>query len=73
MTWNPSKVQDPVTDNNLQHMATQIRERQAAQQVGFTSTRPSNPQVGWMFFDQTLGKPIFYRSDGWVDATGTLV
>lgn len=29
--------------------------------------------IGTMFFDTTLGKPIFWNGTGWVDATGTSV
>lgn len=48
---------------------------------GTTANRPvSTAQnflyVGYMFFDDTLGKPIFVKSLGptvWVDATGAVV
>lgn len=71
MVWNPSKVADVETDTNFQHIASQIQERQAAQQTG--TARPSKPQAGWMFFDQKLGKPIWYNGTNWVDSSGTIV
>lgn len=37
---------------------------------GDTSARPATPPIGTMFFDTTLGKPIWFKSPGWVDATG---
>ena len=42
---------------------------------GETTTRPTqNLVIGQMYFDTTLGKPIWYKgSSKWVDATGTEV
>ena len=47
---------------------------------GNGATRPSKSpiNVGYMFFDETLGKPIWYKgkvnnADVWVDATGATV
>lgn len=42
---------------------------------GATAGRPTDTaQVGQMFFDTTLEKPIWYKGAGsWVDATGTTV
>lgn len=37
---------------------------------GATGSRPATPPVGWNYFDTTLGKPIWFKSPGWVDATG---
>lgn len=39
---------------------------------GTTGTRP-NGVVGLCFFDESLGKPIWYDGSKWVDATGTAV
>lgn len=38
-----------------------------------TGSRPSSPSVGQMYFDTTLGKPIWHNGANWVDATGTAV
>ena len=39
-----------------------------------TGSRPSSPAaVGQMFFDTTLGKPIWWNGSNWVDATGSTV
>ena len=40
---------------------------------GVTGSRPGSPFVGQMWFDTTLGKPIFFKSPGWVDGAGTAV
>ena len=40
---------------------------------GPTSRRPTNMNVGFQFFDTTLGKPIYWNGTAWVDATGTSV
>lgn len=38
---------------------------------GTTAQRPTSfLYVGRPYFDTTLGKPIWYESPGWVDATG---
>jgi hypothetical protein len=38
------------------------------------TVRPTkNLWIGRMFFDTTLGKPIWYENPDWVDATGTVV
>ncbi len=43
---------------------------------GTTSERPSNlrsTDKGWEFFDTTLNKPIYWKGNGWVDATGASI
>lgn len=41
---------------------------------GETEDRPDeNLVIGQMFFDTTLGQPIWYDGTDWVDATGTSV
>lgn len=41
---------------------------------GLTAERPTDGlnDADW-FFDTTLGKPIWYYSSGWIDATGASV
>jgi len=43
------------------------------EQAGATASRPASPATGEMYFDTTLGKPIWYDGSNWVDATGTTV
>lgn len=38
-----------------------------------TAGRPSSPTGGQMFFDSTLGKPIWWNGSNWKDATGATV
>lgn len=40
-------------------------------QAGATGARPTGVATGYMFFDTTLGKPIWFNGTGWVDASGT--
>lgn len=48
-------------------------EMKGLRAYGPTSRRPSLRvgAVGFLFFDTTLGKPIWWDGSGWVDATGT--
>ncbi len=42
--------------------------------MGDGTGRPSNPTPGTMFYDETLGKPIWWHKTGvWKDAAGTTV
>jgi hypothetical protein len=44
----------------------------ALTQSGTTANRPTKfLWTGRTYFDTTLGKPIWYKTAGWVDATGT--
>lgn len=40
---------------------------------GATTERPTEKPPGYMYFDTTLGKPIWYSGTGWVDSAGTNV
>ena len=40
---------------------------------GTTAQRPSSPVNGYMYWDTTLGKPIWRVGNNWKDATGTNV
>jgi hypothetical protein len=39
-------------------------------QSGTTGVRPGTAAVGFMFFDTTLGYPVFYNGSSWVNASG---
>lgn len=56
----------PVTDRSLV---------MGADPHGATSERPSlsSAQVGVVYFDTTIGKPIWWNGASWVDATGANV
>lgn len=40
---------------------------------GTTAARPTTVSTGYMYFDTTLGKPIWWSGAAWVDATGSVV
>lgn len=40
---------------------------------GTTAARPTTRSLGYMYFDTTLGKPIWWNGAAWVDATGATV
>lgn len=41
---------------------------------GITANRPTKGLwTGRMYFDTTVGKPIWFKTVGWVDATGAAV
>lgn len=42
-------------------------------QVGTRSQRPSNPAIGTMYFDTTIGLPIWWNGQAWIDAKGVLM
>ena len=39
---------------------------------GTSLNRPTTPDTGQMFFDETLGYPIWYNGTAWVNASGTV-
>lgn len=41
--------------------------------TGTTAQRPATPPQSTMYFDTTLGKPVWYYGVGWVDASGVSV
>lgn len=42
-------------------------------QGGTTANRPQSPSSYEYYFDETLGKPIWFNGSSWVDSSGTLV
>ncbi|NJN53655.1 MAG: hypothetical protein HC804_02185 [Anaerolineae bacterium] len=44
--------------------------RYVQRQGGLTDERPAEPLAYEMFFDTTLGQPIWWDGSDWVDATG---
>lgn len=59
--------------NNCNNLITGINASMPLS--GTTTNRPShnNYNVGTMYFDTTLGKPLWATPQGWKDSTGTLV
>lgn len=63
-----------IRDNNISvfgvlDLAEAILGKQDIE-AGTTDERPANKPTGYMYFDKTLGKPIWYSGTGWVDSTG---
>lgn len=48
-------------------------QRSPVIQSGNTAGRPSAPIAGLVYFDTTIGLPIWYNGSAWKDATGTTV
>lgn len=73
--WIPAS---PTTAEEVgTYSATTIDDKIASlRQSGSTSNRPAQPTVGMVFFDTTLGKPIWCKNTSpitWVDSTGAIV
>ena len=61
----------PFEDESLQEI---WRLSKTIKGRGTTSERPTNGvEDGDVYFDTTLGKPIWYLDPNWVDATGSTV
>jgi len=72
-------IQRPFMDENGNDKAWQDFLAELAKQAKYkgeftTASRPTNSLFDgdWMM-DTTLGKPIWYYSGGWIDATGASV
>ncbi|MGI6269006.1 MAG: hypothetical protein ACOYKJ_00500 [Candidatus Howiella sp.] len=54
---------------------TEVSGNLQKRQSGDSSARPDAPQAGECYFDETLGKPVWWQAAGeqWVDAAGTAV
>ena len=64
---------DQATWNRKARDATNTLIRRLSGQ-GATSERPARPVTGQMYYDTTLGKPIWRHASGvWKDAGGTVV
>jgi hypothetical protein len=56
--------------SNGRILATRLRTDAAA---GTTAQRPTTRALGFRYFDNTLGIPIWWNGSDWVDATGSVV
>ena len=56
---NWSKFHKIISDNYFPH--------------GLTSSRPTSPTTGFMYFDTTIGKPVWWNGVAWVDSNGISV
>ena len=53
--------------------ATAIESTKLDLSTGNTESRPTGKIAGYVYFDTTLNKPIWYTGTSWVDATGTAI
>lgn len=67
---NPPPIHDDHGSFSWQSWYQQVYQNATPLQ-GPTAGRPTkNLNVGLRYFDTDLGKPVFYKGPGWVDATG---
>lgn len=66
---------DPADQRDFNRkVATAVNQlRRRASNAGATADRPVNPETSTMFFDTTLGAPIWWNGSAWVWATGEAV
>ena len=69
--WSTST---PLDGQTIRYNSTnQQWEPSANNMVGSMGTRPKNPETGTEFFDITLGIPIWYNGNTWINALGEIV
>ena len=77
--WHRDGTNGPFDSYNLLEQLAELDTRLTTalanvNKSGITSARPTaNLVAGYLFFDTTLGKPIWHNGTAWVDATGTAV
>lgn len=70
----PPPTSDSFTALSWQTWFQNVYQRMAGPTSGTTTNRPTKfLYQGRVYFDTTLGKPVFYKGPGWVDATGASV
>jgi hypothetical protein len=57
--------------NTLQTMQTRVNNLQPAH--GTTAQRPLGMGAGYQWFDDSIGRAIWWKGSSWVDATGATV
>ena len=71
-TVAPPPVRDPFGSLGWQAWFQSVYQMLRAPLSGATTARPTTGiQVGTVYFDTTLTRPVWYTGTGWVDATGT--
>lgn len=68
------KVMKPNSNGDLEQVYPETSLQALIGYAGPTNARPSfGLTPGLMYFDTTLGEPIWYTGSEWVDATGKKV
>ena len=72
---NTPSTSEELTNENVTSFKVGTSNVNGVVRVGYNSTsnRPTNAESGSMWFDSTLGKPIWKNGSNWVDASGTTV
>lgn len=62
-----------LTAETVQEAMDEIHNSTTHVESGQTPARPSSPNKGRMFLDETLNKPIWWNGSSWITADGTTV
>jgi len=64
-----------IKTNRLQTAAGthEVKVEDIANLVNNTTSMPSTPKKGDTYFNETLGRPVWFDGTKWVDATGGTV
>jgi hypothetical protein len=62
-----------VLDSHVSQGAILVTRIPTTAPDGTTAERPTTVALGYMFFDTTLGHPVWWDGTNWVDATGVTV
>jgi hypothetical protein len=62
-----------VLDSHVSQGAILVTRTLNTSPDGTTAERPTTVALGYMFFDTTLGHPVWWDGTNWVDATGGVV
>lgn len=70
-----SQSGDVFNEENILALIKAVDERvdSLAYIAGGVEDRPINPQVGSMYFDTTLGLPIWFNGENWVSSNGDIL
>ncbi|GEC93883.1 hypothetical protein BBR01nite_62140 [Brevibacillus brevis] len=71
LVWDPDPTDDKNLSKGTRHVL--INGNLVGYSKGSTDRRPKIAHVGFMYFDTTLGKPVWWNGTGWVDSTNTTV
>lgn len=63
----------PIVVNGLSFDLKGSQTRGRAEESGYTADRPIDPVLSQVFYDRTIGKPIWWTGSNWKDALGTIV
>lgn len=72
-TSTTEEIETNMPTSNYELLTKCSNYKKIDKNYGNTANRPAAPNIGFMYFDTTLNKVIFYKEyNTWVDATGTV-